>query len=84
MGKPARPGSRTRTAQHRPLQCSDCARVRAFGRAKPNERMLEQRKHCDRRDPRQRRFRGQARKSTGRRVGERITAGIVRRNIPAL
>ena len=60
------------------------ARVRAGRGAEPRERMLEQGEQRDRRKPAESRVRRQPREQPGRRVGERIAAGIIHRDVPAL
>ena len=79
-----RPGARPRPAQDRAFQRGDRPRMRAGGGAEPQQRMLEQRQQRHRRQPAQRRLGRQPREHAGRRVGERIAAGIVDRDIPAL
>ena len=58
-------------------RCAPCRR------AEPRQRMLEQRQQADRRQSLDGGLRGQPREQTGRRVGERIAAGIVDRDVPA-
>ncbi len=48
------------------------------------QRMLEQSEQRHRRSSIERRRGGEPRKNSGRRVGERIAAGILRRDVPAL
>ena len=57
--------------------------MRAGRRAEPQQRMLEQRQQRHRREPAERDLGGQPREHAGRRVGERIAAGIVDRHVPA-
>ena len=52
-------------------------RMRARRRAEPQQRMLEQRQQRHRLEPAQRRFGDEPREHAGRRVGQRIAAGIV-------
>ena len=83
LGESEAARARPRPTQHRPLQGRDGARMRVFGGAEPQQRMLEQREQRDRRKPAQRRLRREPRERAGRGVCERIAAGVVDRHLPA-
>ena len=82
MRKPVGAGLRPRPAQHRALQRSIAAAC-APVRVQPQQRMLEQRQQRHRREPAERRLGDQPREHAGRRVGQRVAAGIVDRHVPA-
>src|SRR5262245_65985375 len=58
-------------------------RMAGLARTEPHERMLEQGEQADRRQPSQRSLGGEPCKAPGRRVGERVAARIVDRDLPA-
>ena len=59
-------------------------RARGVARAEPQQRMLEQREQRHRSEPAERGFGRQPGENSGRRFGERIAAGILRGDVPAL
>ena len=71
------------TAQDGSFQGRHRARVRALPGAKPRQRVLEQCEERNRGKTSERRLGREARESPCRRVRERITAGIVGRDVPA-
>ena len=79
MCEPGGAGPRPRAAQDRALQRRDRAPYARRMAAEPEQRMLEQRQQRHRRQPAERRLRDEPREHAGRRVGERIAAGIVDR-----
>ena len=79
--RPRGAGTRTRPAQDRALERGD--RVLPVAHAEPQQRMLEQSEQRHRRKAAERGFGGKPGKNSGRRVGERIAAGILRRDVPA-
>ena len=70
--------ARTRAAQQRALQRCDGGMVRAGFGAEPQQRMLEQRQQRHRLQAAERGFRRKPCEHAGRRVGERVAAGVVR------
>src|SRR6185437_13916121 len=77
-------GAWARTAQQRAFQRGDGGAVGTGGGAQPQQRMLEQRQQRDRFEAAKGGLRRQPREHTGRRVGQRIAAGIIDRYAPAL
>ena len=69
-------------AQDRSFQGGHRARVRTLRGAKPRQRVLEQGEERNRGKASKRRLGCEARESPGRRVRERVTAGIVDRDVP--
>ena len=57
--------------------------MRAGAGTQPQQRMLEQRQQRDRLQPLERRLDNEPREHAGRRIGERVTAGVVDRDVPA-
>ena len=70
-------------AQDRSFQGGHRARVRTLRGAKPCQRVLEQGEERNRGKASKRRLGCEARESPGRRVRERVAAGIVDRDVPA-
>ena len=78
--KPGSTGPRTRSAQDRALERRN--RARGVARADPQQRMLEEREQRHRSEFAKRRFGREPGEDTGRRIGERIAAGILRGDFP--
>ncbi len=83
MRNPDRAATRAWSPQRRPLKRSDCARKARLRRAETQQRMLQQSEQLGRPRPCERRLRCEPGETSGGRVGKRIAAGIIRRNIPA-
>ena len=77
MRQPRAAGLRPRPAQHRALQHRHRAAI------EPAHRVLEQRQQRHRRQAFERRLGDEPREHAGRRVGQRVAAGIVHRHVPA-
>ena len=84
IGKSRRSRSRPRTAQDRPFERRDGAIVPTIAFAQPEQRMFEECKQGDRRQPAESCFRDQPREAPCRCVGERVAAGVVDRDVPTL
>jgi len=82
--EPADARPRPRAAQDGLFERRDRARVSAFGDAEPRERVLEEGEQRNRRKPAERGVRRQPREPSRGRVRERVAAGIVDRDFPAL
>ena len=83
MRQPVAAGLGPRAAQHGALEHGNGLAMRTCRRAEPQQGMLEQRQQRDRLQPVERRLGGQPRKASGLRLGQRIAAGIVGRDMPA-
>ena len=79
--QPCAAGARPRPAQDRTLERSDRARIVAH--AEPQQRMFEQAEQRDRREPAERGFGGKPRENSGRRLRQRLAAGIFGNDLPS-
>ena len=79
-----RTGARPGPAQDRPFQRGDRRKMGTGRRTEPRQRMLEEGEQLYRGEPLERRVGDEAREHAGHGLRERIAAGIVGDNVPAI